>query len=111
MGENAVTTHWMALFIAAMFEVTWVSLFKVAGPDRPVLLATALAALLASMLSLWFAMRSIPIGVAYAIWTGIGAAGAMAIGILAYGEALSVWRLASLSLILLGVIGLKMSAA
>lgn len=105
-----MSTHWMALFAAAAFEIGWVSLFKMVSLDRPAVTAIALMSLVASMYLLWFAMKQIPLGVAYTVWTGIGALGAMTIGILFYGEAATLQRLVFAALIIGGVVGLKASA-
>jgi quaternary ammonium compound-resistance protein SugE len=58
---------------------------------------------------LWMAQRGIPMGTAYAVWTGIGAVGTLIVGILFYGEPSSVMRLGSASLIVIGIIGLKLA--
>ena len=66
--------------------------------------------MIASMALLSWAMKSLPVGTAYAVWTGIGAVGAAITGILLLGESASPMRIASLVLIVMGIIGLKMSA-
>jgi quaternary ammonium compound-resistance protein SugE len=58
---------------------------------------------------LWLAQRQIPMGTAYAVWTGIGAVGTLIVGILVYGEPSTIMRLGSASLIVLGIIGLKLA--
>jgi quaternary ammonium compound-resistance protein SugE len=60
---------------------------------------------------LWLAQRSIPIGTAYAVWTGIGAAGTFAVGIILFKDPATVWRMASVSLIIIGIVGLKLAHA
>ena len=69
-----------------------------------------IVAMIASMALLSWAMKSLPVGTAYAVWTGIGAVGAAITGILLLGESASPMRIASLVLIVMGIIGLKMSA-
>ena len=67
-------------------------------------------AMIVSIVLLSWAMRSLPVGTAYAVWTGIGAVGAAITGILLLGESASLARIASLALIVCGIIGLKLSA-
>ncbi|HCR1123089.1 TPA: quaternary ammonium compound efflux SMR transporter SugE, partial [Enterobacter hormaechei] len=68
-----------------------------------------IAAMIVSIVMLSWAMRSLPVGTAYAVWTGIGAVGAAITGILLLGESASLARIASLALIVAGIIGLKLS--
>ena len=105
-------TGWLAVFAAGLFEIAWAFGLKYSdGLTRfwPTV-ATALA-ILASFALMAFALRSLPFGTAYAIWTGIGAIGSFALGIVLFGEALSAARLGSAVLIFAGLIGLKLSAA
>lgn len=103
---------WLLLFVAGLFEVGWaVGLKYSAGFTR---LWPSLWTVLAMAISLGLlgvAMRSLPLGTAYAVWVGIGAVGAVVVGIVAFGEPASALRLASVSLILLGIIGLKLAAS
>ena len=69
----------------------------------------AVVGMTASGALLWLAQRDIPIGTAYAVWTGIGAAGTFAVGIAFYGDSASAWRLVSVGLIVAGIIGLKLA--
>lgn len=100
--------HWVYLFLAAGLEIVWASSLKLtAGFTRPwptVLVATTVVA---SLCLLAAAARGLPIGTAYAVWTGIGAAGTALVGILAFGESAAPARLACLVLIVAGVVGLK----
>ncbi len=103
---------WLLLFLAGIFEIGWPLGFKLASGKRPVLLYLALA-IVSMGLSGWLlylAQRSIPIGTAYAVWTGIGAVGTLVIGIVFFGDSASLWRLASAFLIIVGIVGLKLAA-
>ena len=79
-------------------------------PGRLVLgVIVAVACMTASGAFLWLAQRDIPIGTAYAVWTGIGAVGTFMVGIAFYGDSASAWRLVSVGLIVAGIIGLKLA--
>ena len=101
---------WVMLLIAGALEVVWASMFKFAfRSNHPVTAAT----IVAMVLSFWFlalAMRSIPVGTAYAVWTGIGAAGAALVGVLLYKEPATAVRILSIAAIVGGVIGLRLSS-
>jgi quaternary ammonium compound-resistance protein SugE len=100
---------WIVLFFAGLLEVAWaIGLKFTEGFSRPVPSALTLAAMAGSVLLLGWALKSLPIGTAYAVWTGIGAVGTAALGILLFGEAASALRLASIALIVVGIIGLKL---
>lgn len=102
---------WLILFIAGLLEVVWaVGLKYTHGFSRLVPSVITIVAMIASMALLSWAMKSLPVGTAYAVWTGIGAVGAAITGILLLGESVSPMRIASLALIVMGIIGLKMSA-
>ncbi|BCS34054.1 multidrug transporter [Luteitalea sp. TBR-22] len=103
-------TPWGWLLIAGSFEIAWaIGLKYTDGWTRPGPSLATLALLAASMYCLAVAARSLPIGTAYAVWTGIGAAGTALLGMLLLGEPRTPLRLASLGLILLGVAGLKLA--
>ena len=103
---------WFLLFIAGVFEIGWVYALKQSDNFANILLAALAVVLLAiSMACLSLSLRTIPVGTAYAIWTGIGAVGAASLGILAFGEAATTFRLACIALIVAGVAGLKISAS
>lgn len=97
--------------IAGLFEIGWPLGFKLSQTTRFKWLYIGLAVLSMALsgLFLWLAQRQIPIGTAYAIWTGIGAAGTFLIGILWFGDPAGLLRLLSFMLIVIGVIGLKLS--
>jgi quaternary ammonium compound-resistance protein SugE len=99
---------WIALMIAGLLEVGWASGFKFVGPQRPVTSLAVVAAMIASFWFLWLATQKLPIGTAYAIWTGIGAVGAASVGILAYGEPATALRIVCIVLIVAGIVGLKL---
>ena len=102
---------WIILFVAGLLEVVWaVGLKYPHGFSRLVPSAITIAAMVVSMAMLSWAMKSLPVGTAYAVWTGIGAVGAAITGILLLGESASPMRIVSLALIVMGIIGLKLSA-
>lgn len=109
-GDDHLTMAWVYLLVAGVFEVIWAaSLKSVAGFTRlwPILLtATGLAG------SLWFlalALKSLPIGTAYTVWTGLGVVGTVLAGIVLYREAYDFGRLFWLLMIAIGILGLKLS--
>ncbi|MCK2169322.1 quaternary ammonium compound efflux SMR transporter SugE [Thalassospira xiamenensis] len=100
---------WIALLLAGILEVCWAAGLKYSdGFTRPVPTIFTLITMAGSFWLLTVAMRSIPLGTAYAIWTGIGAVGAVIFGIIVLGEALNFARIMSIGLILAGIIGLKL---
>ncbi len=103
--------HWTYLFIAAVLEIVWATGLKYTeGFTRlwpSIGVGTAMAA---SMFLLALAARGLPIGTAYAVWTGIGAAGTAILGIILFHESASALRLVCIALIVTGVIGLKLLA-
>jgi len=101
---------WTYLIIAGLFEIGWPLGFKLSQTTRfrfPFLLVAALSIGLSGVF-LWMAQKEIPIGTAYAVWTGIGAAGTFLVGILFFGDTVGIMRLFSFSLIVMGVVGLKL---
>ena len=102
---------WIILFIAGLLEVVWaIGLKYTQGFTRLTPSVITVTAMIVSIVLLSWAMRSLPVGTAYAVWTGIGAVGAAITGILLLGESASLARIASLALIVCGIIGLKLSA-
>ena len=99
---------WLTLIVAGLLEVLWASGLKHVGPSRPITSLGVMAALAASMVLLWAATQKLPIGTAYAIWTGIGAVGAAGVGILIYGEPATTLRILCILLIGSGIVGLKL---
>ncbi|HAM8921787.1 quaternary ammonium compound efflux SMR transporter SugE [Escherichia fergusonii] len=101
---------WIILVIAGLLEVVWaVGLKYTHGFNRLTPSVITVTAMIVSMALLAWAMKSLPVGTAYAVWTGIGAVGAAITGIVLLGESANPMRLASLALIVLGIIGLKLS--
>lgn len=99
---------WIILFIAGLFEVAWaIGLKYTEGFTRPWPTAGTVAAMVASVVLLGLAMKELPVGTAYAVWTGIGAVGTAVLGIYLFGESASAARLACLAMIAGGIIGLK----
>ena len=102
---------WIILLAAAALEIVWAAGLKsTAGFTRPWPSVGVIAAMAASMWLLALAARTLPIGTAYAVWTGIGAAGTALFGILILKEPASAARLACLVLVVAGVVGLKVFA-
>ncbi|ANI61638.1 quaternary ammonium compound-resistance protein SugE [Pseudomonas sp. PvR086] len=102
---------WIILFFAGLFEVGWaVGLKYTDGFSRPLPTALTVAAMAISLGLLGLAMKELPLGTAYAIWTGVGAVGTVIAGIILFGESMALFRLASVALIITGLVGLKVSA-
>ena len=101
---------WIILFFAGLFEVGWaVGLKYTDGFSRPLPTALTVGAMVISLGLLGLAMKELPLGTAYAIWTGVGAVGTVIAGIILFGESMALFRLASVALIIAGLVGLKMS--
>ena len=102
---------WILLFIAGLLEVGWMIGMKYSqGFTKPVPSVLMVIALGMSMWVLTLAVRTLPLGTSYAVWTGIGAVGAMIAGIILFGESASPMRIASAALIVSGIVGLKLAA-
>lgn len=102
---------WIYLLIASCFEIVWAIGLKYSqGFTRLLPSALTVVAMIATYIFLGLAVKTIPIGTGYAIWTGIGAAGTAILGILLFGEPAAPARLLSIGLIVLGIIGLKISS-
>lgn len=102
---------WIILFFAGLFEVGWaVGLKYTDGFSKPLPTVLTIAAMAVSLGLLGLAMKELPLGTAYAIWTGVGAVGTVIAGIILFGESMALFRLASVALIIAGLIGLKISA-
>lgn len=105
-------TAWFALLLAGLLEIAWaVGLKYSEGFTRlwPSLLTVC--AIGASFMLLALSLKSVPFGTAYAVWTGIGAAGSIAVCILAFGEPADALRLVCLALIVAGTVGIKLASA
>ena len=99
---------WLVLVVAGLFEVMWASGIKYVGVQRPLLSLGVVLALIASMVGLWIATQKLPVGTAYAVWTGIGAVGAAVVGVAVYGEPATAVRAVCILLIVAGIVGLKL---
>jgi quaternary ammonium compound-resistance protein SugE len=100
---------WTILFVAGLMEIGWaIGLKYTEGFSRLVPSVLTLACMLASIVLLGLAVKTLPIGTAYAVWTGIGAVGTAALGIILFGEPATALRLASIGLIVAGIVGLKL---
>ena len=99
---------WATLVVAGLLEVLWASGLKNLGLHRPLTSLGVGIALAGSMILLWVATQKLPIGTAYAVWTGIGAVGAALVGMLAYGEPATAVRAVCILLIVAGIVGLKL---
>jgi quaternary ammonium compound-resistance protein SugE len=100
---------WVILFVAGLFEVAWaVGLKWSAGFTRfwPSMFTVAAMAISLGLLGL--ALRSLPLGTAYAVWTGVGAVGTVLVGVVWFGDPATAGRLACVGLILAGIVGLKL---
>ncbi|AAM71620.1 MAG TPA: quaternary ammonium compound-resistance protein SugE [Chlorobaculum sp.] len=102
---------WVMLFVAGLFECAWaVGLKYSEGFTRPVPSVLTIAAMLVSFWLLSVAMKIVPVGTAYAVWTGIGAAGVAVAGILLFNEPRDLARVFCIFLIIAGVAGLRVLA-
>ena len=103
--------EWWYLILAGLFEIGWpVGLKMAQAPGRTAIgVVAAVVCMALSGVLLWLAQKQIPIGTAYAVWTGIGAAGTFLVGILLHGDPASLGRFAGVLLIVGGVMTLKLS--
>ena len=102
---------WILLIIAGLFEIGWPLGFKLASMHSKYFIWFIGLSILSMGLSgyfLYLAQKSIPIGTAYVIWTGIGAIGTVLLGILFFHDSVNIFRLLFLSLLLIGIVGLKL---
>ena len=101
---------WILLGAAGLLEIVWAIGLKYAeGFTKPVPSAITIAAMAVSMWLLAQAARDLPIGTAYAVWTGIGAVGAALLGIMLFQESANIVRIGCIALIVAGIVGLKLS--
>jgi quaternary ammonium compound-resistance protein SugE len=100
---------WFVLFSAGLLEIGWaVGLKYTAGFTRPLPTVLTVASMAASLGLLGLSLKTLPLGTAYAIWTGVGTLGTAALGIALFGEEISMARLACIGLIVAGLVGLKL---
>ncbi|MCR5886070.1 quaternary ammonium compound efflux SMR transporter SugE [Rhizobacter sp. J219] len=102
---------WVILFIAGLFEVAWaIGLKYTDGFSRLWPSVGTVTAMVISVVLLGWSMRTLPVGTAYAVWTGIGAVGTVALGIVLFQEPATAARLGCVALIVAGIVGLKITA-
>jgi quaternary ammonium compound-resistance protein SugE len=103
---------WLILVLAGLFEVGWaIGLKYTHGFSRLWPTVGTVIAMMVSLALLGIAMKSLPVGTAYAVWVGVGAVGTVILGIVLFGEPANPARLISVGLIIAGIIGLKLAAA
>ena len=101
--------EWIMLFAAALLEVTWAVTMKMSeGLTRPVLSIITAVAYIGSALFLSMALKKLPLGTAYAMWTGFGIVGTSVLGVILFHEGLSVPQIICVALIVGGIVGLKL---
>jgi quaternary ammonium compound-resistance protein SugE len=102
--------NWFILFLAGLLEIAWAIGLKYSeGFTKFWPSVWTLIAMVASMVLLAIAMKSLPVGTAYAVWVGIGAVGTVVLGIVLFNESADFWRMASVGLIVAGIVGLKLA--
>lgn len=107
--QRSAVVAWLYLFVAGLFEVGWaIGLKYTQGFTRLVPSVLTLASMVVSLGLLGLALKSLPLGTAYAIWTGVGTIGTAALGIVLLGEPAGVLRLVCIGLIVAGIVGLKL---
>ena len=103
---------WVLLLIAGLLEVGWaIGLKYTEGFTRVLPSALTLGAMAGSVVLLGIAMKTLPVGISYAVWVGVEAVGTAILGIVLFGEPSNPGRLASLALIVVGIVGLKLTTA
>ncbi|WP_043769729.1 quaternary ammonium compound efflux SMR transporter SugE [Algiphilus aromaticivorans] len=101
---------WVILVVAGLFEIAWaIGLKYTEGFTRPWPTVGTVLAMVVSLWLLGLAMKSLPVGTAYAIWVGVGAVGTAILGIVLFGDSASAGRLISIGLIVAGLVGLKLA--
>jgi quaternary ammonium compound-resistance protein SugE len=107
-----VVMHWITLVLAGLFEIGWaIGLKYTEGFTRLWPTLGTVAAMGVSLGLLGIAMKSLPVGTAYAVWVGVGAVGTAILGIMLLGEPANAGRIVSLALIVAGIVGLKLASA
>lgn len=102
---------WIFLFFAGLFEIGWaIGLKYTEGFTRPLPTVLTVASMIVSLALLGLALKALPVGTAYAVWTGIGTVGTALLGIWLLGEPATAVRLACIALIVAGIAGLKLAA-
>jgi len=107
--ELLVRSPWAVLFVAGLFEIAWaIGLSYSEGFSKPLPTAGTVIAIVLSMVLLANAVQELPIGTAYAVWTGIGAVGTAILGVVLFDEPVTRLRLVFLAIIVFGIVGLHM---
>lgn len=102
---------WIFLFAAGFFEILWALGLKLSeGFTKPLPTVATIAAMALSMGFMAFSLKTIPMGTAYAVWTGIGAVGTAVLGMILFGEPRAALRIACIGLIIAGIAGLKLTS-
>jgi len=102
---------WILLVLAGLFEIGWaIGLKYTEGFTKPLATALTVGAMVISIALLGLAVRNLPMGTAYAIWTGIGTVGTVILGIVLFAEPVTAMRLGCIALIVTGIMGLKFAA-
>jgi len=100
---------WFILFVAGLFEVGWaIGLKYTDGFTRPLPTVLTLASMVISVVLLGVALKTLPVGTGYAVWTGIGTVGTAILGMILFGDPATALRIACIGLILAGIVGLKL---
>lgn len=101
---------WFILIVAGLFEVAWaIGLKYTEGFTRPLPTVATVGAMMISLWLLGMAMKSLPVGTAYAVWVGVGAVGTVILGMVLFDEPANPGRLVSVALIVAGIVGLKLA--
>lgn len=112
MNEEDASMAWLLLIIAGLLEVGWaIGLKYTEGFTRVWPSLFTLGTMVLSVVLLGVAMKSLPVGTSYAVWVGVGAVGTAILGMVLFGEPATAGRLASLGLIVAGIVGLKLASA
>jgi quaternary ammonium compound-resistance protein SugE len=102
---------WLVLLLAGLLEVGWaVGLKYTHGFTRPLPTILTVLSMVLSVVLLGLAVRALPLGTAYAVWTGIGTVGTVVLGMLLFQEPADAWRLLCIGLILAGILGLRLAS-
>jgi quaternary ammonium compound-resistance protein SugE len=105
------TRAWLWLLVAGVLEVVWaIGLKQSNGFRKPDVAAFTVVAMIASFYGLAQALKVLPVGTGYAVWTGIGAVGTAIVGVLYFGESRDLGRVLSILLIICGIVGLKLAS-
>lgn len=101
---------WIVLFVAGLFEVGWaIGLKYTDGFTRPLPTILTLVSMVISVVLLGIALKDLPVGTGYAVWTGIGTIGTAILGMILFGDPATVMRFVCIGLILAGIVGLKLA--